>query len=136
MCKAIVIDDNPMEHMIIQRMFESYDVFPDAVHSTDGAMVISFMEEYYNETDILPDLIFLDLNMPYTGWDFLVHLENLLPSLHKQPDVFVVTSSIDINDKLKAAQYACVKGYISKPLKRETLTELAATYLPEKRIAS
>jgi CheY-like chemotaxis protein len=66
MSKLVMIDDNPMEHFIMQKMFDRYELFHDAAHSMDAQVIIDFLKENRYNTAELPDLIFLDLNMP--GW--------------------------------------------------------------------
>lgn len=136
MCKTLMIDDNPIEHLIMQKMFDKYQVFEDTAHTLDAALVINFLEENHGDMSLLPDLIFLDLNMPYSGWQFLADLENLMPALHKQPDVIIVSSSIDCRDKQRATEFASVKGFISKPLPKQMLEEIVGQYLPHKHLAN
>ncbi|GAA4918070.1 response regulator [Mucilaginibacter defluvii] len=132
MCKTLMIDDNPMEHLIMQKMFDRYEIFEDSVHTLDAALIINFLEENHEDISVLPDLIFLDLNMPYSGWQFLTDLESLMPALQKQPHVFIVSSSIDGSDKQRATTFAAVKGFISKPVVKQKLEEIAGQYLPGK----
>jgi CheY-like chemotaxis protein len=48
----------------------------DAVHTADGQAVIDFLRANRQNTAELPDLIFLDLNMPgCIGFDFLAQFE-------------------------------------------------------------
>ncbi|MCC8409295.1 response regulator [Mucilaginibacter sp. UR6-1] len=136
MCKTLMIDDNPIEHLIMQKMFDKYEVFEDTAHTLDAASIINFLEENHCDLSLLPDVIFLDLNMPYSGWQFLTDLESLMPALHKQPDVFIVSSSIDCRDKLRATEFASVKGFISKPLPKQMLAEIVERYLPSKHLAN
>ncbi|MBK8398110.1 MAG: PAS domain-containing protein [Leptospiraceae bacterium] len=65
-----------------------------------------------------PQLVFLDLNMPeMSGWDFLDELEKNKINL----DVYILTSSADPYDKKKAEHYENVKGFLTKPLSKQTL---------------
>lgn len=136
MCKTLMIDDNPIEHLIMQKLFDHYEVFEDTAHTLDGSTIISFLEENHQDLSVLPDVIFLDLHMPYSGWQFLTDLEHLMPSLHKQPDVFIVSSSIDYRDKQRANEFSAVKGFISKPLPKQKLDEIVGIYLPNKIMAN
>lgn len=71
----------------------------------------------------LPEVVFLDLNMPVMdGWGFLDELTKL--ELPKKIAVYVVSSSIDIRDEQKSKEYDMVVDFISKPLTTEKLRQL------------
>ena len=124
MCKLVMIDDNPMEHLIMQRLFHRYGLFKDAVHSLDGRIIIDFLREK-NAARILPDVIFLDLDMPgFGGWDFLEHLEKLYLRLAKPVSVYIVSSSVSGEDKLRSKRFPFVKEFISKPVTKDKLETL------------
>ena len=64
----------------------------------------------------LPDLIVLDLDMPLMdGWGFLDAVAGL--ALPHPLRVFVLTSSIYVEDQEKALGYKIVQGFFTKPLK-------------------
>ena len=129
-----MIDDNPMEHMIMQRIFERYELFQDTSHSLDGRIIIEFLITNRFKPENLPDLIFLDLNMPgFSGWDFLEEFKRLQSSFRKAINIYIVSSSIDPNDKLNARQYHFLKGFLTKPVKKERLEMIYAGYLNSSR---
>lgn len=137
MVNFLMIDDNPIEHLIIQKMFDKSHLFPDAVHSLDARVSMNLFENYYSDTEILPDVIFLDLNMPcYSGWDFLYDFERLYKQIKKTIDIYIISSSVDPSDKMLADKYDFVKTCISKPVKAETLLDLHSLYQSNKRAAS
>ena len=62
----------------------------------------------------LPEVIFLDLNMPVIdGWEFLDEFAKL--DIPEKIDMYVVGSSLDIRDKEKLKEYDMVINMISKP---------------------
>lgn len=69
-----------------------------------------------------PKIIFVDLNMPVMdGWEFLDNLKEIeTPELTK---VYIVTSSIDGEDKKRASSYA-IANYIIKPINRTEMEEV------------
>ena len=73
----------------------------------------------------LPDIIFLDLNMPLvSGWDFL---EALLPYQHVLCDrcqIYILTSSVDAAEIDKAMSYNIVSGFLQKPLQDTAIARI------------
>lgn len=80
---------------------------------------------YLQKTKTLPNLILLDLQMPFmNGWEFLQALEELDLNV----PVFVVTSSMIRSEKERAKSYPCIKEYIVKPLMVKHFKKLIALY--------
>jgi CheY-like chemotaxis protein len=130
MCKLVMIDDNPLEHLIMQKMFDHYELFHNASHSLDGRAIIDFLKGNRANTEELPDIIFLDLHMPdFSGWDFLEQFKRLCRSFPKPISIYIVSSSIDPRDRLRSLQYPFVKEFLTKPLHKNKLELLYTTYL-------
>jgi CheY-like chemotaxis protein len=124
-----MIDDSPIDHIIMQKMFDKFHLFPDASHSLDARLSMDLFERCYLTTDLVPDVIFLDLNMPgFSGWDFLESLEHLYKRIRKPVDIYILSSSIDPKDKLLVSKYPFVKACICKPAKMETLLNIYSLY--------
>lgn len=127
-----MIDDNPLEHFIMQKMLNRYDLFKHAGHYYDGRKVIRLLK---GKRD-LPDLIFLDLNMPcLSGMDFLAQFERLYPGFKKPISIYIFSSSTSQADKIRTLAYPFVKGFYSKPMKKEDLELLYMVYRNIDRIA-
>ncbi|MDB5145865.1 MAG: response regulator [Mucilaginibacter sp.] len=122
MCKLVLIDDNPIDHYIMRTMLHNNEACKQATYTFDGSMILEFMEENKSATDLLPDVIFLDLTMPdFSGWEFLDKFEKLKDSLKKQVELYVMTSSVRESDKERSSKYGCVSSFISKPLSKQAL---------------
>lgn len=68
-----------------------------------------------------PGAIFLDLNMPgMTGWDFLDKYDELSSEIHNRAVVTILTTSVNPDDKERAATIPAVKEFVNKPLTPET----------------
>jgi CheY-like chemotaxis protein len=129
MCKLVMIDDNPIEHLIMQRLFDRYKVFGDAVHSLDSRIIIEFLREEGTDETTLPDVIFLDLDMPrFSGWDFLEQFGQLCLHWKKTVSVYIISSSVSEQDRLRSRQFPFVKEFISKPVMKDKLEMLYAVH--------
>lgn len=78
---------------------------------------ISFFENKDN-SELLPDVIFLDINMPImNGWQFLDEFKKMQNSIDKNITIYLVSSSFDDRDISRSKDYAEVTDYIIKPVK-------------------
>lgn len=96
------------------------DLYPDVqiIEKLNGQEAINYLK---NNDNIIPDIIFLDINMPVmNGFEFL---ENFQP-MNMNILLFMLTSSVNDADYLKAKSYPIVQKYFEKPLTKEMLDEV------------
>jgi CheY-like chemotaxis protein len=124
MCKLVVIDDNPTDHYIMQRLLHNNGNCEQATYTFDGRLVLDYLEEN-KETGTMPDVIFLDLDMPQlTGWEFLDELETFNAGAKKRVQVHIMSSSIRSSDVFHSKKYACVNSFMTKPLSKEVINKI------------
>ena len=124
MCKLVIIDDNPTDHYIMQRLLQNNFNVKQTTYTFDGRLVLDYLEEH-KETGALPDVIFLDLDMPnLTGWEFLDKLEAFNAEAKKNVQVHIMSSSIRSADVFHSKKYACVNSFMTKPLSREVISKV------------
>lgn len=118
----IIIDDDPINNMICSMVIE---------HTLETAEVISYtnadegFNHIMNRKKDLATILFLDINMPeMSGWEFLEKFETLDESLKTNFSIYLLSSSVNMEDKSLAVGNPYVKGFISKPLKKETILEI------------
>ncbi|CAN5474511.1 response regulator [soil metagenome] len=125
MCKLVVIDDNPTDHYIMQRLLHNNFNCEQATYTYDGRLVLDYLQENKNEGASLPDVIFLDLDMPeLTGWEFLDELEQLNTGFSKSVQVHIMSSSIRSADIFNSKKYTCVNSFLTKPLSRDNINRI------------
>lgn len=122
MSKIFIIDDDSIHQRIVQIMIAKHQLYDEHASFTNAEKALEFIQENKKNPATLPDVILLDLNMPIMdGWDFLDIFEKICHELEKTIRIFVVTSSVDEKDILRAQSYPSVTGFISKPLSPESI---------------
>ena len=100
---------------MFKKIIEKSERFNKVQNFPDGQFAIEELLKIHQEGSVLPDIIFLDLNMPnIDGWQFLEEIQkyNFINKL----TIYIVSSSIDSHEIERAKQYQCVKNFISKPI--------------------
>ncbi|MCY1528182.1 Regulator of RpoS [compost metagenome] len=119
----LVIDDDDINIFIIKKIVEKTAFNIDMVSRSNGQLAIDYLRETQDQNQPLPRLILIDINMPVmNGWEFIEAYETL--NIEQQVDMYILSSSVYENDIEKTKSYKSVKGFISKPLSMERLTEL------------
>ncbi|WP_395064559.1 response regulator [Flavobacterium sp.] len=115
-----VVDDDLVYHFIIKKLFSKCNLDVKTSYFFNGLEAIDDLKNKV-ETDNVPDLILLDINMPvYDGWQFLEEFRKLKQNLTKEITVYLVSSSNDISDLNKSKLYQDeVKEYYYKPMTQE-----------------
>ena len=123
-----IVDDDPIFVYGTKVLLNhNKDIANDILVYENGKEALDSLSAMVEDGDNLPDIIFLDLNMPVMdGWRFLEAFIKI--PIDKMPLVFIATSSIDEDDKLKAKQYPIVKEFLTKPLSESLLRELIEKY--------
>jgi CheY-like chemotaxis protein len=126
---VMLIDDNEIDNLINQKMIEAANITKHIYTHTGARSAIEFLKNVEKlstlSKDILPDVIFLDIDMPLMdGFQFLDEFEKLQEATKTHCRIVMLTSSINPQDVNKSKEYAHVKKYINKPLSQENLEKL------------
>ncbi|MDI5895066.1 response regulator [Flavobacterium algoritolerans] len=118
-----IIDDDKLTVKLMSILI-SKSKFCEEIHSFNNAQfAIDKLKENWDDSEILPDAILLDLNMPVMdGWQFLDEFIHL--PIKKEISIFIMTSSIDPADIEMAKKYDVIKDYIMKPITANKLDML------------
>lgn len=108
---VLLIDDNPSCNFIMSEFIKLAD--PN-IEVFEADSVEDAMEILAN-LPVCPEVIYVDVNMPVlNGFDFIERYEQgyLINNPHSK--IFMLSSSLREEDKLRAMGHSCVKDFVSK----------------------
>ncbi len=108
----MLVDDAEIANIIMKKIISFLMLNVDVFDFTNP-------DEAYEEMKTLnPDLIFLDLNMPWlNGWDYLEKMKKENYNFK----VIIVTSSTSYVDKERVVEFPNVIDYLEKPVSKEQI---------------
>ena len=123
-----VIDDDVIYQTIIKKLIYKSGAYSEHFSFPNGNEAISTLKKTLEDnSNNLPDIILLDINMPVLdGWEFMDEFQTLKSKINKKINIFIVSSSIAVEDKNKAETYGEIMRYMSKPVTVDVLVELAS----------
>jgi CheY-like chemotaxis protein len=124
---VLLVDDDNMTNFLHQRVLSKSAICADVKVAKNGQEGIQKLVELNQVLASKDDtvVVFLDLNMPILdGWGFLQEYAKNKNNLKFNTKIFVLSSSINPDDKEKAEENAHVDQYIYKPLTTSSLQSL------------
>ena len=127
-CVLLIDDDEPtnfINKIIVQRS-DCTDHIQIAESAEEALDYLQHRGEFCNNSGSpLPELIFLDINMPkLNGWDFLNEYREWKSRGKYEPVIVMLTTSLNPEDENRALHTSEVTAYESKPLSKNKLSEL------------
>ena len=122
-----IIDDDPIVVFGMRKMLESVVDYNNLYTYVNGKLAIDGINQMIAENIELPEIIFLDINMPIMdGWQFLK--EFIALPINTKMRVNIVTSSIDKADEKNWELYKTkthhTLTYNRKPMRKDDLAAI------------
>ena len=122
-----IIDDDSIFKIIIKKIISKSEIFENVETFSNGEEAILTLKNTLEKNNQIPNIILLDIEMPIMdGWEFMSEL-NLLKQKMEELDIkiYISSSSIAANDKIKADNNPCIKGFLTKPISIQDLIKIA-----------
>lgn len=116
---ACIIDDDKIYVNLVRKIIEIKKLSENLLIFKNGKEALDYFQLIMGNMteDKLPDIIFLDLNMPVMdGWEFLSEFIKIKNNFEKKITLYVVSSSIDPRDLERAKSFTMVTDYLIKPI--------------------
>ena len=126
---VLLIDDDEATNFLHQLIIKKSGLTENINIARDGKEALRYLTSVIEGKHALPELIFLDINMPIMdGWEFLDEYQKLPLSGSNKPVLLILTASENPADEKRARDYLAVSGFLNKPLTVEVLQDIPGTY--------
>lgn len=121
----LLIDDDEIFTFLTKKTIENTQLVDQIKVFGNGQDAIDFLENAADNTELLPEVILLDINMPILdGWGFLEEFILLKPNIGKKITIYIVTTSISPHDLDRANNISEVSDFVIKPVTKTELVNM------------
>jgi CheY-like chemotaxis protein len=123
----LLVDDDEVFHFISKKMLARTGYAKEIYTAMNGNEALQLINIFFNEGKSLPDVIFLDLNMPLMdGFSFVKSFARL--SIPDKENILIVIVSSSINpEDIHRAREMGVTHYLTKPVTEHDLRTVLET---------
>lgn len=112
--QILLVDDSPEDIQLTKFAFKKANVPNKISVAKDGQECLNYLTSRLNNTEPLPDLILLDLNMPKKGGKEVLEEIKVDKRLRMIPVIVLTTSQS--NEDITGSYERYANGYVSKPI--------------------
>ena len=125
----LLIEDDEATNFFHQIILKKIGFTGNVQVAKDGKKAIDYLKQAAEGKHPIPNLIFLDINMPVmNGWEFLEKYRSLPLEMITKIVVIILTSSPNPADEKKAKLFTEVAAFMQKPLTADMLLEVMNAY--------
>ncbi len=125
--KVVSIEDSKLDQFIIEHTLQRCKFSEELLMFSSAGDALSHFAQVEEKMAELPDLIFLDIQMPLmNGFEFLTMFNEKYADFKDNVSVVLLTSSLDPVDMRRCHEFPNIKLYLNKPLREEMLNEVSA----------
>lgn len=122
---VMLVDDNDTDNFISKRIIEITKFAHRVEVKGSGKSALDYLKENQSTPENLPNIIFLDINMPIVdGFVFLYEFEKFNELVRNKCKVIILSSSDNKRDIDKIVNNDHVIKFITKPLTEVALDEI------------
>jgi len=126
--KVMIVDDAEIDRYFAEKNMQKYNFAEEIITAESAIDALEYLSGHKETNEDLPNLIFLDINMPeMSGFGFLDEYAKLSSSIKKKCIIIMLSSSLHPEDRERAESSPYVCRFLSKPLTADKLNLVAET---------
>lgn len=131
---VMLIDDHLPTNILHRLAIEKSGIVKQVLIFDSGADALVYLKNTLHNNKEIPDIIFLDINMPgMNGWEFLDAFKAIDSKFKTETLLLMLSTSSHPDDLKKAEAESVVTDYIYKPLTKEVMIEVAEKYFEKNK---
>jgi two-component SAPR family response regulator len=117
----ILIDDEAVSNFVSVTSIQQVNEDAAIRSFTDPEKALEFIGSFeHQNNELVGTVIYLDVNMPsMTAWEFMRRYQKFGVKVKDQMKVYVLSSSLNVRDKIRSLVYNDVLDFFEKPLSRK-----------------
>lgn len=113
---VMVVDDCRIDRLITVKVMAQNN-FTDRVIEFDPEKALLYLQINSHNHNFLPEIIFLDINMPeISGWKFMEVYDKLPETVRSYCKVYMISATTDEKEILLAHALKNISGFHAKPI--------------------
>ncbi len=126
---VMLVDDNETDNFISEKIIEMSNFADKIIAMDSGSSALEYLQANANNEENIPDIIFLDINMPFVdGFVFLFEFEKFNSLIKSKSKIVILSSSDNKKDIDRIVDNPYVINYVVKPLSPEALKKIEGLY--------
>jgi two-component system chemotaxis response regulator CheY len=123
--RVLIVDDDFVYRYAASKTIRATGLAGKIEECSNGIEALNYLKENICNSENLPDIIFLDINMPaMDGWEFLSEFNAMVSRISKTILIYIVSSSLDKSDLSRSKEINMVTDFLVKPVFKETFSKI------------
>lgn len=126
--KSVLLIDDDRECLFLHKYALRESNYVEHIEvAMNGIEALEFIRQAVRANKPLPEIVFVDINMPVMdGWEFMEEYDTLPAHVKAKMNVVMLSTSVNPDDEIRASTNSNVWRYYQKNLTSKHVTELVA----------